>query len=327
MTTTVGAGDSRYEERHDWPRLPEGWSFREVVDVAVDGQDRVCVFNRGQQPVMVFEADGTLAGAWGEGMFTRPHGLTAGPDGALWAADDDGHCVRRFTWDGELQLTIGIPGQGAEPHSGEPFNRPTKVAVAPRSGEIYIADGYGNARVHKYSPEGEHLLSWGEFGTGPGQFNLVHSVCTDDAGRVFVADRENHRVQIFDDQGPTSTSGTTCTGPAASWSPATGSTSDSCPATSTSTPPTRTSAPASPSTTSKATSSPASAAPTPARGRGSTRRPTVWPSTRGETCTWARSPGAPGAGAWIRRGWCAASASWSGCEGERRNGPETDGQP
>ena len=201
MTTTVGAGDSRYEERHDWPRLPEGWSFREVVDVAVDGQDRVCVFNRGQQPVMVFEADGTLAGAWGEGMFTRPHGLTAGPDGALWAADDDGHCVRRFTWDGELQLTIGIPGQGAEPHSGEPFNRPTKVAVAPRSGEIYIADGYGNARVHKYSPEGEHLLSWGEFGTGPGQFNLVHSVCTDDAGRVFVADRENHRVQIFDDQG------------------------------------------------------------------------------------------------------------------------------
>ena len=71
----------------------------------------------------------------------------------------------------------------------------------PRSGAIYIADGYGNARVHKYSPEGEHLLSWGEFGTGPGQFNLVHSVCTDDAGRVYIADRENHRVQIFDDQG------------------------------------------------------------------------------------------------------------------------------
>ena len=86
-------------------------------------------------------------------------------------------------------------------HSGDPFNRPTKVAVDPRSGALYIADGYGNARVHKYSPEGEHLLSWGEFGTGPGQFNLVHSVCTDDAGRVFVADRENHRVQIFDDQG------------------------------------------------------------------------------------------------------------------------------
>ena len=201
MTTRVGAGDCRYEERHDWPRLPEGWSFREVVDVAVDGQDRVCVFNRGQQPVMIFEADGTLAGAWGEGMFTRPHGLTAGPDGALWAVDDDGHCVRRFTWDGELQLTIGTPGQGAEPHSGEPFNRPTKVAVDPASGALYIADGYGNARVHKYSPEGEHLLSWGEFGTGPGQFNLVHSVCTDNAGRVYVADRENHRVQVFDDQG------------------------------------------------------------------------------------------------------------------------------
>ena len=201
MTTRVGSGDHRFEERHDWPRLPEGWSFREVVDVAVDGQDRVCVFNRGPQPVMVFEADGTLAGAWGEGMFTRPHGLTAGPDGALWAADDDGHCVRRFTWDGELQLTVGTPGQGSAVHSGDPFNRPTKVAVDPGSGAIYIADGYGNARVHKYSPEGEHLLSWGEFGTGPGQFNLVHSVCTDDVGRVYVADRENHRVQIFDDRG------------------------------------------------------------------------------------------------------------------------------
>ena len=109
MTNRVGSENCRYEERHDRPRLPEGWSFREVVDVAVDARDRVCVFNRGQQPVMVFQADGTLTGAWG--MFTRPHRPTAGPDGALWAADDDGHCVRRFTWDGE-QLTIGTPGQG-----------------------------------------------------------------------------------------------------------------------------------------------------------------------------------------------------------------------
>ena len=217
MTTRVGSENCRYEncryeERHDRPRLPEGWSFSEVVDVALDGQDRVCVFNRGQQPVMIFEADGTLDGAWGEGMFTRPHGLTAWPDGALWAVDDDGHCVRRFTWDGELQLTIGTPGQGAEPHSGEPFNRPTKVDVDPASEALYIADGYGNARVHKYSPEGEHLFSWGEFGTSPGEFNLVHSVCTDDAGRVYWPTARTTASRSSTIRGPTSTSGTTCTG-------------------------------------------------------------------------------------------------------------------
>jgi DNA-binding beta-propeller fold protein YncE len=134
-------------------------------------------------------------------MFTRPHGLTPGPDGTLYCVDDQGHCIHRFTWDGALQLTIGTPGQGSRAHSGQPFHQPTKVAVDPGSGDLYIADGYGNARVHKYSSQGEYLFSWGEYGTDPGQFNLVHSVCTDGEGRVYVADRENHRVQIFDDRG------------------------------------------------------------------------------------------------------------------------------
>jgi DNA-binding beta-propeller fold protein YncE len=85
--------------------------------------------------------------------------------------------------------------------SGQPFNRPTKVARDPKTGDIYISDGYGNARVHKYTSDGKYLFSWGECGTDPGQFNLVHSVVLDRAGRVFVADRENHRIQIFDSQG------------------------------------------------------------------------------------------------------------------------------
>ncbi|MFP6644214.1 MAG: peptidyl-alpha-hydroxyglycine alpha-amidating lyase family protein [Candidatus Latescibacterota bacterium] len=139
--------------------------------------------------------------AWGEGLFTHPHGLTPAPDGTLICVDDDGHCIRRLTKEGELLQTIGTPGQSAPARSGQPFNRPTKVAFDPESSDLYITDGYGNARVHKYSVEGEYLFSWGEYGTEPGQFNLPHSVCTHGDGRMFVADRENHRVQIFDSGG------------------------------------------------------------------------------------------------------------------------------
>ena len=201
MRTILGDGDYRYEEIDDWAQLPDGWSFKEVADVAVDADDRVHVFNRSDHPMMVFERDGTFVTSWGEGLFTRPHGLTIGPDGMLYCVDDDGHCVRRCTADGELLTTYGTPGQPAPLHGGQPFNRPTKAAFDPRSGDLYISDGYGNARVHKFAVDGEHLFSWGEYGTDPGQFNLVHSVCTDDDGNVYVADRESHRVQIFDDRG------------------------------------------------------------------------------------------------------------------------------
>jgi DNA-binding beta-propeller fold protein YncE len=201
MSTQLGSGAYVYEELPDWPALPEGWTFHEVADVVVGPQDRVYVFNRGEHPMMVFEADGTFVASWGEGVFTRPHGVTLGPDGNLWCADDDGHCIHKCTLEGEVLATIGTPGRPAPAHSGRPFNRPTKVAFDPKSGDLYIADGYGNARVHKYSPDGQHLFSWGDYGTDPGQFNLVHSVATDAEGRVYVADRENHRVQVFDDQG------------------------------------------------------------------------------------------------------------------------------
>ena len=91
----------------------------------------------------------------------------------------------------------GTPGGSI----GEPFNRPTHVALCPKTGDIYISDGYGNSRVHKYDPKGRHLFSWGEPGTDPGCFNLPHNIVTDSEGLVYVADRENHRVQIFDARG------------------------------------------------------------------------------------------------------------------------------
>ena len=184
-----------------WGKLPDGWSFLEATSVAVDARDNVVVFNRGAHPVIVFDRDGAFLRAWGEGVFRRPHGITLGPDGTFWLTDDEHHTIRQFTPEGKLLLTIGDPDKPATLQGGQPFNRPTHVALCPRTGDIYVSDGYGNSRVHKYAPDGRHVVSWGEPGTDPGQFNLPHNLATDSEGLVYVADRENHRVQIFDGQG------------------------------------------------------------------------------------------------------------------------------
>jgi DNA-binding beta-propeller fold protein YncE len=201
MNITMGSGRFTYEVQAGWAKLPAGWSFLEVVDVAVDAQDRVYVFTRGEHPLLIFDREGNLQASWGEGLFKRPHGITMGPKETLYLIDDGGHAVYQFTLDGKLLMTLGTPGKGAGFMRGQPFHQPTKVARDPKTGELYISDGYGNARVHKYTSDGKYLFSWGECGTDPGQFNLVHSVVLDKPGRVFVADRENHRVQIFDGQG------------------------------------------------------------------------------------------------------------------------------
>ena len=184
-----------------WGRLPEGWSFIEATSVAVDSHDNVHVFNRGAHPVIVFDRDGTFLRAWGEGVFRRPHGITIGPDDSLWLTDDLHHTVRQFSADGKLLLTIGNPDEPSTLHGGKPFNRPTHVALCPRTGAVYVSDGYGNSRVHKFDPKGRHLRSWGEPGTDPGCFNIPHNIATDREGLVYVADRENSRVQIFDGEG------------------------------------------------------------------------------------------------------------------------------
>ena len=201
MVTKLGSGAFTYEVVVEWAKLPDGWSFHEVADVAVDSQDRVYVFNRGEHPMIVFDREGNFLASWGEGLFTRPHGVTIGPDDTLYCVDDGDHTVRKCTLDGDVLMTLGTPGQAAPFQSGQPFNRPTKIALDPRTADIYVADGYGNATVHKYSPGGELLFSWGTCGTDPGEFNLVHSVCTDPEGRVYIADRESHRIQIFDSDG------------------------------------------------------------------------------------------------------------------------------
>ncbi len=200
MGVTVGSGDYRYEVIEGWGKLPDGWTFREVAAVALDKKDQIYAFTRGQHPIIVFDRDGNFLRSWGEGTFKRAHGATMGPDETIYLTDDGDHTVRKCTLDGKVLFTLGVPGKPAPYQSGEPFNRCTHVAFSPK-GEIYVSDGYGNSRVHKYSPDGKLLFSWGEPGCDPGQFNIVHNICTDKDGWVYVADRENHRVQVFDGNG------------------------------------------------------------------------------------------------------------------------------
>jgi DNA-binding beta-propeller fold protein YncE len=212
-----GTGEYTYELVDGWAKLPLGWSFLDVTGLAVDAQDRVYVLNRGIHPVIVFDRDGNLLTTWGEGLFKHAHGAGISPDGSIYCTDDELHVVYKFTPEGKLLQTIGNKGQPSDTgyisewndifwslttitHGGPPFNRPTGVAVT-ASGEIYISDGYGNARVHKFSPDGKLLFSWGEPGYLPAQFRLPHYICLDNQKRVWIADRENSRLQIFDSGG------------------------------------------------------------------------------------------------------------------------------
>jgi DNA-binding beta-propeller fold protein YncE len=202
MATIVGTGDFKYRIVEDWAKLPDGWSFKEVGAVGVDSNDNVYVFNRGDHPMMVFDRDGNFLRSWGEGEYPRAHGVHMGPDESIYLTDDGGHFVRKCRLDsGKVLLELGVPGKPAPYMSGEPFHRCTHTALSPQGDLLYISDGYGNARIHKYTPDGKLLSSWGEPGTDPGQFNIPHNICCDPDGWIYVADRENHRVQIFDGDG------------------------------------------------------------------------------------------------------------------------------
>lgn len=215
MVTAVGSGAHTFEAIEDWATLPPGWSAP-MAAMTVDSQDRVYGFNRGEHPVIVFDKNGNYLYSWGDGMFAFPHAIRADSQDNIWIVDRDRCQVFKFTARGELLLTIGTKGHrsdtGADNTSfassnyklvtrpGGPFNMPTGVAVA-ESGDIFITDGYANCQVHRFSPEGKHLYSWGAPGTGPGQFRLPHGIWLDRRGRVLVADRENDRVQVFAQSG------------------------------------------------------------------------------------------------------------------------------
>ncbi|MFI5341239.1 MAG: peptidyl-alpha-hydroxyglycine alpha-amidating lyase family protein [Candidatus Methylomirabilales bacterium] len=202
----------RFDVLEGWEKLPVGYVHKDVDGVATDSRDRAYLLTRGDARVIVYERDGTFVTSWGEDIFTpRTHGICIGPDDSVWTVDDGDHTVRKFTPDGKQLMIIGTPGVASDTgydgktvksitRGGPPFNRPTDAAVSP-NGDLYVVDGYGNARVHHFTADGKLIRSWGEPGTGPGQFHLPHAVFVARDGRVLVADRENDRIQFFSPEG------------------------------------------------------------------------------------------------------------------------------
>lgn len=208
----VGKGSLQFELVVGWERLPDGMSHPDVAAVTTDADGNVYLLGRGAHPVMIYDKGGNLIACWGDGQFSyRTHGMFMTPRGELYIVDDGGHSVGRFSSDGMLLQAIGPAGvpspsgyDGSDldtiTRGAGPFNRPTSIAVAP-DGKLFVSDGYGNCRIHRFTESGQLEMSWGEPGTRPGEFNLPHCAWAAADGRIFVADRENDRIQVFGPNG------------------------------------------------------------------------------------------------------------------------------
>jgi DNA-binding beta-propeller fold protein YncE len=206
-----------------------GWNFIQVSSVATATNGNILVLHRGAYPIMEFEPGGKFVRAWGNGMFSEgkvvniprtnwapdrsrysavygpagcdscgAHTIRVDPQGNIWLVDATGHVIYKTNRQGKILLQLGTRGvSGTGPKN---FNLPTDVAFAP-GGDIYVSDGYGNARVIKFSAQGKYLLEFGKRGTGPGEFMLPHNVQVDAQGKVYVSDRDNQRIEVFDANG------------------------------------------------------------------------------------------------------------------------------
>ena len=198
----IGSGRFTYETEEGWAKIPEGHEFPDASGVTVDSDGNVYILNRGPHPVIVLDKNGNFLRSFGEGEFDqRAHGIHAGPENYIYTINDNQHCIKKYTREGKLVMVIGKQGKPAEKWTGLPFNRPTNVAVSPNTGDIYITDGYGNSSVHRYSAEGKHIISWGAPGCDPGEFQIPHNVVVDQDENVYITDRENYRLQVFDCNG------------------------------------------------------------------------------------------------------------------------------
>ena len=214
MAKRYGFGDYQYELVAGWGQVPK---LGVASGVACDSQDRVYVAVRDRPypdilsgAILVFDRDGKFLHSFGEELFTTPHLLWITPDDVLYYTDATDHTVRKFSTSGELLMTLGGYEMGPGERNidrfkttsapGEPFNRPTKL-VPSKSGDLFVSDGYGQNRIHRLTAEGELIVSWGETGKGPGQFELPHSLNVDKNNRVLVLDRPNGRCEIFNANG------------------------------------------------------------------------------------------------------------------------------
>ena len=197
----IGSGDFKYELVDTWPKMPKYWEFGIASDVYVNSSDEIHVFSRGLHPLTIWDKDGNFISSWGEGTFSNnEHGIFITKEDTIWLVDSWFHIATEHKPNGELIRTIGNKLQPSETYNGLPFNMPTGLSISSK-GDIFISDGYGNKKVHKFDSNGELIKSWGTFGDKPGEFAIVHNLEFDSKDRLFVCDRENNRIQIFDDEG------------------------------------------------------------------------------------------------------------------------------
>ena len=192
------SGAAGYRPVADWARLPEGMRWGQVTAATADADGNLYVFRRAQPPILKLDAQGVFTRGFGEGVIAAAHGIRVDPQGFLWAADVRGHAVYKMDRDGNILLTLGkkgVSGAGVDT-----FNGPTDVLVT-ATGDVFVTDGQFNSRVVHFTKDGAFVKAWGTPGSGPGQFKVPHAIAIDSAGRLFVADRDNSRIELFDQRG------------------------------------------------------------------------------------------------------------------------------
>jgi hypothetical protein len=187
-----------YEVDAKWPQRPAEMKWGDMPGIAVNDKDEVFLFTRATPPVQVYDRNGKFLRAWGEEVIGTAHYIKFDRQFNVWVADIGKHVVLQFSPQGKLLRTLGTPGEPGE--DATHFNKPTDMAVTP-DGQVFVSDGYGNNRIVHFDRTGKFVKAWGKAGTGPGEFSLPHGIVADSQGRLYVADRSNARVQVFDPSG------------------------------------------------------------------------------------------------------------------------------
>lgn len=210
-TPSLVDGGFAFQSDDAFFKIPDEYKFNEVAGVSIDDDDNAYVFVRAPLPdgaagsrgrILVFDKKGDFQFSWGEDTYGgRAHAVHVSPDGFVYVVENTRHAIDKYTRKGDLVWTLGNVGQPAPKWSGQPFNLPTHLAVSKKTGDIFVSDGYGNNSIHRFSADGNLIISWGTHGIEPGNFQSPHNVCVDDDDYVYVADRENSRIQVFDGYG------------------------------------------------------------------------------------------------------------------------------
>ena len=194
-------GSETWQVLEAWGRLPAGleWGAASQISTTPDGQ--IVVLRRSNPAFLLLDPDGELVNSWGEDLFRLAHGLRIDRDGFIWVTDNTDNFVQKFSPDGQILMTLGRRGVAGDNRARDAFDGPADAFVA-TNGDVYVADGYRNSRVVRFSKEGEFIsIIGGTKGSGPGEFNVPHAVVVDSRGRVIVADADNGRIQVFDREG------------------------------------------------------------------------------------------------------------------------------